>query len=149
MILIVVILFMFCWAPLQIFNFLNVAYPDSALFTRIEHNHIIVIWLICNSLAMSNSCYNVFIYGACSVRFKKEFSKVLGKCFPCCRNDIMLELTEASNTKSQFKFTNKSNDNLARNSANAPTKHSFEFEDSFRSSKSSFLRSKKTLMVKK
>ena len=30
MILLVIIFFMLCWSPLQIFNFMNVVYPESA-----------------------------------------------------------------------------------------------------------------------
>ena len=30
MIFIVVTLFMICWAPIQLFNFINVIFPDSA-----------------------------------------------------------------------------------------------------------------------
>lgn len=72
------------------------------LFFSNSFEHIAVLWLCANWLAMSNSCHNPFIYGFCSVRitfflnlsdrnqcdfyfqakFNREFRKLLS-CFPC------------------------------------------------------------------
>ncbi|CAF0809720.1 unnamed protein product [Brachionus calyciflorus] len=82
MILIVVVLFMICWAPIHLFNVINVLFPDTVG----SYNNIHIIWFFSNSLAASNSCYNVFIYGLCSERYKSEFKKML-KCLPCIDDD--------------------------------------------------------------
>ncbi|CAF1000904.1 unnamed protein product [Adineta steineri] len=73
----VVALFLICWFPLQLYNFLNVYKPEINDF-----RHIIVLWLCANWLAMSNSCHNPFIYGFFSARFNREFRK-LYSCLPC------------------------------------------------------------------
>jgi hypothetical protein len=63
MIFIVVILFMVCWFPLQLYNSL-VVFTDDAIN---DMPYIYYIWFCANWFAMSNSSYNVFIYGICSV----------------------------------------------------------------------------------
>ncbi|CAF2855723.1 unnamed protein product [Rotaria sp. Silwood2] len=89
MLFVVVILFLICWFPLQLYNFLNVYKPEINDF-----KHIVVLWLCANWLAMSNSCHNPFIYGFCSARFNREFRK-LYRCFPCIdENKIDGELTD-------------------------------------------------------
>ncbi|CAF2329083.1 unnamed protein product [Rotaria sp. Silwood2] len=77
MLFLVVALFLICWFPLQLYNFLNVYKPEINDF-----KHIVVLWLCANWLAMSNSCHNPFIYGFCSVKFNREFRKLFS-CFPC------------------------------------------------------------------
>ncbi|CAF0841717.1 unnamed protein product [Adineta steineri] len=77
MLFLVVALFLICWFPLQLYNFLNVYKPEINDF-----KHIVVLWLCANWLAMSNSCHNPFIYGLCSAKFNQEFRKLFS-CFPC------------------------------------------------------------------
>ncbi|CAF3285528.1 unnamed protein product [Rotaria socialis] len=77
MLFLVVALFLICWFPLQLYNFLNVYKPEINDF-----KHIVVLWLCANWLAMSNSCHNPFIYGFCSVKFNREFRKLFS-CLPC------------------------------------------------------------------
>lgn len=62
MMFIVVVLFMTCWLPIQLYNLLSVFVPSIN-----EYEYIHIIWFFAHWFAMSNSCYNVFIYGACSV----------------------------------------------------------------------------------
>ncbi|XP_063446727.1 substance-P receptor-like [Mytilus trossulus] len=62
MLIIVVCLFAFCWLPLQIYN-LFVIYNKEIN----EYKYINIIWLCSNWLAMSNACYNPFIYGLLNV----------------------------------------------------------------------------------
>lgn len=64
MLVIVVVLFCVAWFPLQTYNILNVTWPEVN-----EYQHIQIIWLCCDWLAMSNSCYNPFIYGIYNVRY--------------------------------------------------------------------------------
>lgn len=68
MLLIVVILFCLAWFPLQLYNVLNVTWPSIN-----EYRHINIIFLCCDWLAMSNSCYNPFIYGIYNVSRSTKF----------------------------------------------------------------------------
>lgn len=62
MLVIVVILFGICWLPLQTYNILQATFPQIN-----EFKYINIIWFCCDWLAMSNSCYNPFIYGIYNV----------------------------------------------------------------------------------
>uniref|UniRef100_UPI0022EC438F neuromedin-K receptor-like n=2 Tax=Anopheles cruzii TaxID=68878 RepID=UPI0022EC438F len=70
MLIIVVALFGVCWFPLQLYNILHVTFPEIN-----EYRFINIIWFVCDWLAMSNSCYNPFIYGIYNEKFKREFRK--------------------------------------------------------------------------
>ncbi|WAQ97428.1 NK2R-like protein, partial [Mya arenaria] len=58
MLIIVVLLFVLCWMPLQLYNVISEFNPEIN-----KYKYIQVIWFCSNWLAMSNSCYNPFIYG--------------------------------------------------------------------------------------
>ncbi|XP_049794579.1 neuromedin-K receptor-like [Schistocerca nitens] len=58
MLVIVVALFALCWLPLQTYNLLQDIYPQIN-----GYHYINIIWFCCDWLAMSNSCYNPFVYG--------------------------------------------------------------------------------------
>lgn len=62
MLIIVVLLFGFCWFPLQLYNVLHVTWDFVD-----EFRYINIVWFCCDWLAMSNSCYNPFIYGIYNV----------------------------------------------------------------------------------
>ncbi|XP_021707016.1 substance-K receptor [Aedes aegypti] len=70
MLIIVVALFGICWFPLQLYNILHVTWSEVN-----EYRYINIIWFVCDWLAMSNSCYNPFIYGIYNEKFKREFHK--------------------------------------------------------------------------
>ncbi|KAJ6643588.1 RYamide receptor [Pseudolycoriella hygida] len=70
MLIIVVLLFGICWCPLQVYNILQVTW-DSVN----EYKYINIVWFCSDWLAMSNSCYNPFIYGIYNDRFKREFQR--------------------------------------------------------------------------
>ncbi|XP_054734979.1 RYamide receptor [Anastrepha obliqua] len=76
MLIVVVIVFGICWLPLQIYNILYVTIPEIN-----EYHFIGMIWFCCDWLAMSNSCYNPFIYGIYNEKFKREFNKRFSACF--------------------------------------------------------------------
>ncbi|XP_075163166.1 leucokinin receptor [Haematobia irritans] len=78
MLIIVVIVFGVCWLPLQLYNILYVTIPEIN-----EYQFIGIVWFSCDWLAMSNSCYNPFIYGIYNEKFKREFNKRFHTCF--CR----------------------------------------------------------------
>lgn len=62
MLIIVVLLFGLCWFPLQLYNILQVTWESVN-----EYRYINIIWFCSDWLAMSNSCYNPFIYGIYNV----------------------------------------------------------------------------------
>ncbi|KAJ1528731.1 hypothetical protein ONE63_007121 [Megalurothrips usitatus] len=70
MLVIVVALFALCWFPLQTYNIMQDMFP------RINsYKYINIIFFCCDWLAMSNSCYNPFIYGIYNEKFKREFQQ--------------------------------------------------------------------------
>ncbi|XP_035217876.1 tachykinin-like peptides receptor 99D [Stegodyphus dumicola] len=62
MLAIVVALFAVCWLPFQTYNVLQEVLPQIN-----EYKYINVIWFSAHWLAMSNSCYNPFIYAIYNV----------------------------------------------------------------------------------
>ncbi|XP_030372116.1 RYamide receptor [Scaptodrosophila lebanonensis] len=84
MLIIVVIIFGLCWLPLQLYNILHVTMPEIN-----EYHFISIVWFFCDWLAMSNSCYNPFIYGIYNEKFKREFNKRFAACF--CKFHTSLE----------------------------------------------------------
>lgn len=79
MLIIVVSLFVICWLPLHVYQVLSKIYPDINGYENIH-----IIWLCSNWLAMSNSCYNPFVYGLLNSKFKREYRKLLS-FVSCCR----------------------------------------------------------------
>ncbi|XP_055932796.1 neuromedin-K receptor-like [Argiope bruennichi] len=75
MLILVVLLFALCWLPFQLYNILQEILPEIN-----KYKYINVIWFCCHWLAMSNSCYNPFIYAIYNERFNTEFKNK----FKCC-----------------------------------------------------------------
>ncbi|XP_059088190.1 RYamide receptor-like [Tigriopus californicus] len=76
MLVVVVSIFAFCWMPWQIYATTMLTIPEVN-----SYRYINIIFFVCHWLAMSNSCYNPFIYGVYSEKFRREFSLRL----PCLR----------------------------------------------------------------
>ncbi|CAK1604236.1 unnamed protein product [Parnassius mnemosyne] len=70
MLVLVVALFALCWLPLQSYMLLQSFLPSIN-----EYKYINVIFFCFDWLAMSNSCYNPFIYAIYNEKFKKEFKQ--------------------------------------------------------------------------
>ncbi|CAG9785054.1 unnamed protein product [Diatraea saccharalis] len=70
MLVLVVALFALCWLPLQSYMLLQSFFPSIN-----EYKYINVIFFCFDWLAMSNSCYNPFIYAIYNEKFKKEFKQ--------------------------------------------------------------------------
>lgn len=64
MLVIVVILFAVCWVPLQTYHILEVSWDAIN-----SYRYINIVFFVCDWLAMSNSCYNPFIYGIYNVSY--------------------------------------------------------------------------------
>ncbi|XP_077530906.1 tachykinin-like peptides receptor 99D [Haemaphysalis longicornis] len=75
MILVVVAIFAICWLPYQTYNILQDLYPVIN-----QYRYINVIWFGSHWLAMSNSCYNPFIYAIYSEKFSAEFRARMRCC---------------------------------------------------------------------
>ncbi|CAN7986338.1 unnamed protein product [Ixodes hexagonus] len=69
MLFVIVALFAFCWLPYQLYNLLREVFPQID-----RYRYINIIWFVMHWLAMSNSCYNPFIYAIYNERFKREFA---------------------------------------------------------------------------
>lgn len=76
MLMVVVALFTLAWLPLQMYDVLNQIFEEINYYPYIN-----IIWFCCHWLAMSNSCYNPFIYLLCNEKFKKELRFKLSCCF--------------------------------------------------------------------
>lgn len=80
MLIIVVVVFGLCWLPLQLYNILYVTFPEIN-----EYHFISIIWFCCDWLAMSNSCYNPFIYGIYNV---SQLIEIILNCIYLCVYEI-------------------------------------------------------------
>ncbi|XP_065209813.1 tachykinin-like peptides receptor 99D [Planococcus citri] len=74
MLVIVVALFALCWLPLQTYNILQ-----GVLSEINEYKYINIIYFCFDWFAMSNSCYNPFIYAIYNEKFKREFQMRISK----------------------------------------------------------------------
>ncbi|XP_045211373.2 prolactin-releasing peptide receptor-like [Mercenaria mercenaria] len=74
MLIIVVLLFVICWMPLQLYSLISEIHPQIN-----EYKYINIVWFCSNWLAMSNSCYNPFIYGLLNEKFKREYRLMFSK----------------------------------------------------------------------
>jgi hypothetical protein len=66
----VVVLFGVCWLPWHIFTVLKLSWKPLS-----SSNLIKPIFFACHWLAMSNGCYNPFVYAIFSENFKKELKR--------------------------------------------------------------------------
>lgn len=76
MLFIVIAIFAICWLPFQAYNILQEIYPSIN-----DYKYINLIWFSCHLFAMSNSCYNPFIYSIYGEKFNQEFRQ---RFYCCC-----------------------------------------------------------------
>ncbi|KAL5019129.1 hypothetical protein ScPMuIL_004851 [Solemya velum] len=112
MLIIVVVLFVVCWMPLQIYNLLKEIYPNVNLYQYIH-----IIWFCSNWLAMSNSCYNPFIYGLLNEKFKREF-RLLFKMCPYWKKEEQDLMDYSEDSIACRKFSIVVNNSMAYHSSN-------------------------------
>ena len=72
MMLIVVVVFILCWAPWQVYLVASIIHPSINTWKYVNIMYIAFHWL-----AMSNSCYNPFIYGIYSVSLREIFGQTV------------------------------------------------------------------------
>ncbi|KAJ1528496.1 hypothetical protein ONE63_006903 [Megalurothrips usitatus] len=111
MLVIVVALFALCWLPLQTYNFLQNVYPSIN-----RYRYINIIFFCCDWLAMSNSCYNPFIYGIYNEKFQREFRLRLDVCLrrsPAGRGSISRELSNLDSSRWEWPAHNTRTGTLA------------------------------------
>ncbi|XP_023342182.1 RYamide receptor isoform X2 [Eurytemora carolleeae] len=80
MLVVVVVVFAICWLPWQLYHVVGILYPAIN-----RYKYINVVYIISHWLAMSNSCYNPFIYAILSEKFQREFRVRLSRIF--CRSN--------------------------------------------------------------
>lgn len=81
MLVAVIVIFIICWAPLQINNVL-VGFDVFPRLHMDHHKHIREAFYI---MAYANSSINPIIYTFMSKKFKETFKKTLCGCIPCRR----------------------------------------------------------------
>ena len=74
MLILVVVIFSLCWLPYHLYFIVSMCRPEIN-----EFKYINLIFLVSHWLAMSNSCYNPFIYCLCSAVFRHDLSHLF-----CC-----------------------------------------------------------------
>ena len=84
MLIMVVVIFCLCWLPYHLYFIASMCRPEIN-----QYRYINLIFLVSHWLAMSNSCYNPFIYCLCSSQFRQELSHLL--CSLHCPRDITRE----------------------------------------------------------
>jgi len=94
MLMLVVALFTLAWLPLQIYDVANQIFVEINYYPYIN-----IIWFCCHWLAMSNSCYNPFIYLLCNEKFKKELRLKLSCCFGRLGPRLSVDYTNTMTTR--------------------------------------------------
>lgn len=88
MLMMVVALFTLAWLPLQLYDVLNQIFKEIN-----EYPYINIIWFCMHWLAMSNSCYNPFIYLLLNDKFQKELRLKLACCFKQSQSNFVGEIS--------------------------------------------------------
>ena len=78
--IIVVVFYCLCWLPIHLINIVGET-TRGAIF---KWRHIQFIFMVCQSMAMSNSAVNPFVYCWMNARYRAGFSMVALKTVPCC-----------------------------------------------------------------
>ncbi|CAL1296880.1 unnamed protein product [Larinioides sclopetarius] len=76
MMIVVVLIFAVCWLPYHVYFLVAHHVPHILNETFVQPTYLIIYWL-----AMSNACYNPFIYCWMNSRFRQGFKSV----FRCCK----------------------------------------------------------------
>ncbi|KAG7299486.1 hypothetical protein JYU34_016448 [Plutella xylostella] len=115
MLVLVVALFALCWLPLQTYLLLQSFIPSI-------NEYINVIFFCFDWLAMSNSCYNPFIYAIYNEKFKKEFKQrfTFGKKKSRLAMDSFEDGHSYRTRILSFRSTNERSVYSGRKSINAP-----------------------------
>ncbi|PBC25231.1 Tachykinin peptides receptor 99D [Apis cerana cerana] len=95
MLIIVVTLFAICWLPLQMYNVFQYFYSEIN-----EYKYIHYIFFFFDWLAMSNSCYNPFIYGIYNEKFRREFQQRCPFKLRRWTNKPPIDITDMEKTQS-------------------------------------------------
>ena len=79
MMIAVVLIYAVCWLPLHTITLVGESYDQI-----FSYRYIQPVWIACHWLAMSNCCYNPFVYCWMNARFRDGFRHVL-RWLPCVR----------------------------------------------------------------
>lgn len=86
MLIVVVIIYTFCWLPLHV---ITIAGDINKTFYNLPGMNI--VWTVSHWLAMSNSMYNPFIYCWMNAKFRNGFKQAL-RCFGVRNSGSDLEM---------------------------------------------------------
>lgn len=98
MLIIVVLLFGICWCPLQVYHILQVTWESVG-----HYKYINIVWFCSDWLAMSNSCYNPFIYGIYNVNEMANSSERSMKSF----SDYNFRINSNVNSEDDFQYSDE------------------------------------------
>lgn len=82
MLIVVVVIFVLCWAPILIMNVLKA----FAILPTLNYGNMKAIKTAFHLFSYANSCVNPIIYGFMSRNFRASFKAALAKCLGCKRN---------------------------------------------------------------
>ena len=86
MLILVVVIFSLCWLPYHLYFLASMCRPEIN-----QYKYINLIFLVAHWLAMSNSCYNPFIYCLCSAVFRHDLSHLLCCCSCWSQSEVREE----------------------------------------------------------
>ncbi|XP_062607917.1 RYamide receptor-like [Saccostrea cucullata] len=81
MMIVVVLLYAICWLPLHTLQLATDENPE--IFINVKN--IRYMWITCEVISASHSCYNPFVYFWMNRKFRSAFRNFFKKCFCCLR----------------------------------------------------------------
>ena len=83
MMIIVVVFYCLCWLPIHLINIIG----ESSRGAIYAWRHIQTVYMVCQWLAMSNSCVNPFVYCWMNGRYRAGFRAAGVSIAPCLFRD--------------------------------------------------------------
>jgi len=86
----VVVIYALCWLPLHCVTLAGDTNPDIW-----SYRHVQVVWIASHWLAMSNCCYNPFVYFWMSSNFRSAFRRLYASALCRGRDDVTTQVDVA------------------------------------------------------
>ncbi|XP_070531915.1 prokineticin receptor 2-like [Ptychodera flava] len=105
MLIIVVVLFALCWIPYYVYGILRDFFWINKFGTMEDIKHHLTIFCIVETIAMSNSMFNTFIYVVFNANFRKYVSQIPEICRRSRDRGSIRHVSCLSNTSHRFRST--------------------------------------------